>query len=154
MRYATLTEGLLPLVEDWYDDPETIRFVYGRQGIRGEIELMRTMPGREFRGTVVLSRHDWVFFQKEKAVGLLGVETYENGTASFIFVVAPDERGKGIGTRILSYLNDIPELKSTHEFVAGVEPENVPSIRSLEKAGFVIGTEPDEEGYLPVAKNR
>lgn len=154
MRYVALTEGLLPLVEDWFDDPETTRFLYGRQEIRREIELMRTMPGTEFRGAIILSRHDWIFFQKEKAVGFLGVEMYENGTASLVFVVAPDERGKGIGTRILSYLNVIPEIKSAEVFVGGVEPENIASIRSLVKAGFAIGAEPDEEGLLSVRKDR
>lgn len=124
------------------------------KGLWRELELMVTMPGNEFRGVIVNSRHAWIFYQVDEPVGFLGVETYADRTASFVLVVNPQARGKGIGVQILNFLDEIGQLRATDVFEAAVEPENIASMKSLQRAGFEISPTHDEEGFHLARKER
>jgi RimJ/RimL family protein N-acetyltransferase len=46
--------------------------------------------------------------------------------------IDPNQRGKGYGTKILEiYLQD-----KTGKFIAKIKPENIPSIKMIQKNGF------------------
>jgi len=154
MNFVLLSPEQLSIVEPWFDDPDSRRFLGGPEEVAGDIELMRTTPGTVFRGHLVLSNHVWIVYEEEQAVGYLGVECYDNGTAGFSFLVAPSVRRRGIGVRILSELDRIDVLRETHTYIGGISPSNTASRRCLEKAGFCVGDRPDHEGMLPIEKKR
>ena len=153
MRFEPLTSKLVAIVEPWFDDPETIRYLGRRDWVQRALLLVRQAPGAEFKGNIVLSRHAWVVFdQTNQPVGLIDIEPYNNGTAGMAFVVAPQVRGHGIGRRMLLDLGGQPELKAVHTIIGGVEPENISCRICLTKAGYMVAAEADEEGMLRVEK--
>jgi len=63
----------------------------------------------------------------------------ENGQAEVNINVAPDERGKGYGTALLKIA--VPWLLEHHgaqKVIAHIKPDNLPSIKTFQKAGFHI----------------
>ncbi|BCM94285.1 hypothetical protein IAD21_06188 [Abditibacteriota bacterium] len=148
LNFIPLTEAHLPFTEAWFDDAETRLYLGGRGWVRRAIELSRTAAGEEFRGRQILSRHVWVVFKQQTPVALIDVEPYDDDTAGFAFVVAPELRRGGIGTQLLLALDALPELRDVRCFIGGVEPQNLASRRCLEKAGFQIADTPDDEEML------
>jgi RimJ/RimL family protein N-acetyltransferase len=153
LRFAPLTIDLLPEIEPWFDDRETIRFLGDRAWIRRELRLVNETPGTEYRGRRVVGRNVWAIFD-EVPVGIIDVERYDDGRAGCVIVVAPARRSQGIGRTILDAVWDRPELADVEELIGGVEPENVASRRCLAAAGFRLAREPDEEGMLNGARTR
>lgn len=153
MRFEPLTSSLIAAVETWFDEPETIRYLGGRNWVLSKLNCIREAPGATFRDTTVLARHVWVVFDEaDQPVGLVDVELYDDGAAGAAFVVAPHARGRGVGQRMLLALTEQLELKDVHTVIGGVEPENTPCRICLTKAGFTIAQEPDDEGMLAVEK--
>lgn len=153
MIFKTLTPQLCTLIETWFDDAETIRFLGKRDWLWEELNLIQTATGQDFKGNNVLARHIWLVFGDDNIpVALVDVEPYNDGTAGMAFVVAPDLRGKGIGQKILLSLTERPELKNVDVLIAGVEPENISCLTCMSNAGFIISETPDEEGMLNVEK--
>ena len=72
------------------------------------------------------------------------------GTAGWIgYVVDPARRRRGYATAMISHLIVLPELEDVEMFTAGVEPDNVASVRALSKAGFhALRVELDPEGIM------
>lgn len=153
LRFAPLTADLLPEIEPWFDDPETIRFLGDRAWIRRELRLVDETLGTEYRGRRVVGRDVWVIFD-ELPVGFIDVERYDDGRAGCVIVVAPARRSQGIGRAILDAVWNRPELVDVEELIGGIEPENVASRRCVTAAGFRLATEPDEEGMLNGARKR
>lgn len=153
LRFAPLTADLLPEVEPWFDNPETIRFLGDRNWIRRELRLVDETPGTEYRGRMVVGRDVWVI-SEQVPIGFIDVERYDDNRAGCVIVVAPAMRRQGIGRAILDAVWERPELASVEELILGVEPENMASRRCLTAAGFRLSPEPDEEGMLQGARTR
>jgi RimJ/RimL family protein N-acetyltransferase len=153
LRFTPLRAELLPEVEPWFDDPETIRFLGDRNWVRRALRLVDETPGTQYRGRTVVGRDVWIIF-KQVPVGFIDVERYDDGRAGCALVVAPGMRCQGIGRAILAAVWERPELTDVEELIGGVEPENVASRRCLEAAGFRLSSEPDEEGMLQGACTR
>ena len=152
MKFVLLTPERLPEVEPWFDDPETVRYLGGRDWVRRALALMQQTPGQEFQGHMVLRRNVWIASEERLPVALIDVESYDDGSAAFAFVVAPKMRGRGVGTRLLNNVLGLPELTTVRTLIGYVEPDNPASRRCLEKAGFSIAVEPDAEGLLPISR--
>lgn len=152
MQFVTLTTEHLPQIEAWFDDPQTQRYLGGRDWVRRAIKLMHISPREMYRGKRIVARYVWVVYNESQPVGLLDIESYADGSAGFAFVVAPEARGRNIGSRILSHFGEMEELRNVQKFVSDVEPENAASRRCLEKAGFLVAKTPNEEGMLPVMR--
>jgi RimJ/RimL family protein N-acetyltransferase len=146
-QFTRFTAELLPEVEPWFDDSETIRFLGDRDWVRRALRLVDETPGTQYRGRTVLGRDVWIVF-RQVPVGFLDVERYDDGRAGCALVVAPAMRCQGIGRAILEAVWELPELADVEELIGGVEPENVASRRCLEAAGFRLSSEPDDEGML------
>src|SRR5262249_56632451 len=56
LEFTQLTAELLPQVESWFDDPETIRFLGDRNWVRRALRLVDETPRKEDRGRTVLGR--------------------------------------------------------------------------------------------------
>ena len=74
------------------------------------------------------------------------LEVEDKLTSGIAYAVSPDERGKGYASQMITQLLARTEFEKVEIFLAGVEPENVGSIKALEKAGFKSDHKPDFEG--------
>src|SRR3546814_19058243 len=104
LEFIPVTSDSVKEVEEWFDDPDTQRFLGGREWVRRIPTLLQDSPGVQFRGRGVLARHAWIVHATGGPVGIVDVERYDDGTAGIALAVAPAMRGNGIGTRILSSL--------------------------------------------------
>ena len=100
LRLVPFTAGALLVVEPWFDDAETRRWLGDRRWPSMILRLAAGPPG-EHRGHQVLDRRAWLVEEDDAPVGLVDVEVYEDQTAGLAFVIAPDRRGSGLGRRAL-----------------------------------------------------
>lgn len=157
----------LHLVEPWFNEGDTQRWLGGPGWPRQMLELM-THPLGEYRGARETGRFRWLAWEHEVVVGFIDCGTYDRWTtweggkggrgvisvipvpsASISYVVDPKLRGLGHCTRMIFELMGQPELAHVGLFAAGVEPDNHPSIGCLLSAGFEpLDAEPDWEGMI------
>ena len=154
LRFVQLDADLLPAIEPWFDDPETIRFLGGRDWIRRELQLVKTAQTPELRDRKVEGREAWIAFEECAPVGFIGVERYDDGRAACVIVVDPSVRRKGIGRAILEDVWQRPEMSRVQQLDTGVEPDNVASQSCVIAAGFTLSPTPDEEGMLHAVRAR
>jgi len=159
----------LPLVEPWFEDVETRRWLGGPQWPRQMLDLAER-PLSEFRGAVETGRYRWLAWNGGGAVGYCDAGTFDRWTtwdgervigtvpvtsASIAFVVAPTQRRRGYGAAILEALKQATELTDVELLAAGVEPANDASVACLQRAGFdALDPRPDFEGFLYYAWRR
>jgi RimJ/RimL family protein N-acetyltransferase len=148
LRFEALDGQLAQQIAPWFDDPETQRYLGGRDWIVRELGLMREMPGTPQGDKTIVGRCGWVAFDGAEPVGFAGAERYGDGTASGAFVVAPDRRRRRVGRQVLSAMMDRSELAGVTRFIGGVEPANVGCIRCVAGLGAALPSEVDDEGML------
>lgn len=129
-----LTAADLPIVEPWFDDRETQRWLGGREWPVQGFSLQG--PDRQ----MLLASNETL------PIGLVDCETYSDNSASFAIVTAPDMRRRGIGRAILAALMSDPAYSGITRFFAGIERGNVASAALMLRCGFVQGEE-DEDGF-------
>jgi RimJ/RimL family protein N-acetyltransferase len=159
----------LPLVEPWFLDPDTSRFLGGPEWPAATLARDDRMVGTEFRGAVQTGAYRYLadadgrpfgyvdcgtfdcctVYGGEGPHGAIIVETIDVPTGAIAFAVDPAQRRRGLGRAMIAALLARAELRQVALFEAGVEPENVASRRCLEAAGFRLRSErPDIEGML------
>lgn len=84
----------------------------------------------------------------------LAFEVYEDATTDLYIVVAPEERGRGIAARLLSVLDERPELGEVQRFRSAVHLDNQSARRVLAKAGFTVPPDLNQYGELQVERLR
>lgn len=167
------TEADLPLVESWFDDPETQRWLGGPSWLQMSMALLDA-PLRKFRGARETRRHRFVAWDGECPVGYIDCGTYDGWatwdgstggrgvtavikvpSAAIAYVVNPMLRRRGYGVEMIHALTRQPELENVGLFGAGVEPQNLASIRCLRSAGFSpLDSVPDWEGIVYYVRQR
>ncbi|QDH71479.1 GNAT family N-acetyltransferase [Marilutibacter alkalisoli] len=153
LNFVPITSDAIKETEGWFDDPDTQRFLGGREWVRRIPALLQDSPGAEFRGRRVLARYAWVVYATGRSVGIVDVERYDDRTAGIALAVAPAMRGKGIGRRILSSLETLDELAEVETFIGAVEPENEAARRCMRSARFEVAERVDEEGMLRISRS-
>lgn len=169
LELSRFTAADLPTAEPWFRDPQTHRFLGGPRWPAQMLELdQRRVVGEEFRGARETGAYRYLVRAGGVAVGYVDCGTFDRWTicdrgssgivvsdaievpsGAIAFVAAPALRRRGFGRAMIAALTGLPELASVELFGAGVEPENVASIRCLEAAGFCLqAQEPDFEGML------
>ena len=152
LDFVPITSDSVKEIEQWFDDPDTERFLGGREWARRIPALLQDSPGVEFRGRKVLARHAWVVHTTDGPVGVVDVEQYDDGTAGIALAVAPAVRRKGIGRRILLDLETLDELTEVKTFIGAVEPGNEAARHCMRGAGFEVAEQEDEEGMLRISR--
>jgi RimJ/RimL family protein N-acetyltransferase len=120
-------------VEAWFDDPETQRWLGGREWPRRLLDL-----------AAAPDRFALLFTQHGDPVALLDLERNDDDTAAIACVVAPTHRRQGIAHTILHSLFALPEAKDLVEVVGEVEDGNVASQQLLRSGGFEFAVRTDE----------
>jgi len=157
----------LPIVEPWFRDPDTVRFLGGPDWPALMLARAAGMVGEEFRGAVQTGAFRYLAEAGGRPFGYIDcgtfdrctvygaadapiiTETIEVATGAIAFAVDPERRGRGLGRAMIQALMRRPELAQVELFEAGVEPENAASRRCLEAAGFRLRSgQPDFEGML------
>jgi RimJ/RimL family protein N-acetyltransferase len=144
----------LPSIEPWFDDAETRRWLGDSAWPRQALEL-QDRPLGEFRGERETGRHQWLAWDQDALVGYIDCgttdrwNTWDGGpegrgvieaipvpSAALAYVVNPAFRRRGHGKAMLQGLVARPELAHIELFGAGIEPENLASVRCLADVGF------------------
>jgi RimJ/RimL family protein N-acetyltransferase len=133
----------LPIVEPWFDDPETQRWLGDREWPRRLLRLAREPH-----------RFALLYAVADHPAGLLDIELYEEGTAAVAVVVSPKHRGRGLATSILRSVFDLPQTEGMKEVIGEVESENEAGERCVRAAGFTRLNARSEEGFLRFALRR
>ncbi len=158
----------LRLIEPWFDDAETQRYLGDRSWPARMLALGERNVGSTFRGQRTLAAYRWLAWCNGTPVGYVdcGVldrwticdrgpggpvvtEAISGPAGAIAFVVDPRLRRQHVGRAMLHALLAHPALADVRLFGAGVSPENQGSRRCLEAAGFRLhSVEPDWEGML------
>ena len=153
-------------IRPWFSDPDTQKWLGDSSWVDMELKQQSESIGTEFRGSKTIARYAWVVYDDDKAVGYIDgdignryvkyggevdgkpvyLEVEDKLTSGIAFAISPDERGKGYASQMITQLLARTEFEKVEIFLAGVEPENVGSIKALEKAGFKSDHKPDFEG--------
>jgi RimJ/RimL family protein N-acetyltransferase len=157
----------LPLVESWFNDADSQRWLGGPRWPQQMLDLLKRPLG-EFRGAVETGRYRWLAWEHDRAVGYIDCGTHDRWTtweggssgrgvistilvpaASITYVVDPALRRRGYCVAMITELMALSDLTHIELFGAGVEPENIGSVRGLLRAGFqVLDPMPDWEGIV------
>ena len=130
LRLVAFAAAALPVVEPWFDDAETRRWLGDRRWPSMILRLAAGPPG-EHRGHQVLDRRACIVEEDDAPVGLVDVEVYEDRTAGLAFVIAPDRRGSGLGRRALHAIAAQLAADGIREVFGGAEANNAASIRCM-----------------------
>lgn len=157
----------LPLVEPWFADTDTERWLGGPGWPRQMLDLT-DRPLGEFRGAMETGRHRWLAWRHDTAVGYIDCGTYDRWTTweggpggrgvistiylpagNISYAVDPAHRHRGYCVAMITAAMAMPQLAHIALFTAGAEPTNAASVRCLLKAGFQpLDPEPDWEGIV------
>ena len=170
-----LTVPDLVVVRPWFEDVDTRRFLGGRDWPARMLALTEAVIGTIFRGALQTAAYRWIALDCADPVGYIDCGVFDRWTvcgagraadpevvsvidrpaASIALAVDPTRRKAGIGRSMVRAVVDAPEVRHVEVFGAGVEPENVASIRCFEASGFLRQSdEPDWEGMLYLIRDR
>jgi RimJ/RimL family protein N-acetyltransferase len=169
LTLVTFTRADLDTVEPWFTDSDTRRYLGGPDWPAAMLDAAERGVGQEFRGALQTGAHHYLGRVTDRPVGYIdcgvfdrctvyageGVEgpiiteTIDAVTGSIAFAVDPELRGRGFGRALIGALVKHSDLRSVELFEAGVEPDNGPSRRCLDAAGFKLhSAQRDFEGML------
>ena len=124
IRFTGCDEGFDRFYNYWFDEPET-------------------KIGENFWAKIIIE--DGV------PIGIIAISLWENIFTISEFIICPQKRGKGIGTKVLI------ELLINAKKILGIQiekaqavifPNNIASQKAFEKAGFVFHSEhPDGDAW-------
>jgi ribosomal protein S18 acetylase RimI-like enzyme len=169
IRLRSFRRRELPLVEPWFSDPETQRWLGGPKWPRMMLDLA-DQPLGEFRGAMEIGRFRWLAWDGQVPVGYIDCGTFDRWTSwdgenvtetidvpsgGLALTVAPECRRMGYGRQMLGALYESAEVADIGLFGAGVEPENASCVACLRAAGFRhLDPEPDFEGIVYFVRRR
>jgi RimJ/RimL family protein N-acetyltransferase len=150
LRLVPFTATALPVIEPWFDDEQTRRWLGDRRWPSMILRLAASPPvSGASRAPGVLNRCAWIVDDDGAPAGLVDVEVYEDRTAGLAFVIAPARRGTGVGRCALHAIVEQLAAEGIREVFGGAEANNLASIRCMESAGFTRRSpEPDADGFL------
>jgi RimJ/RimL family protein N-acetyltransferase len=96
----------------------------------------------------------WAVSAGEELVGHIQVEFLKDRRCSILIAVKPSRRRQGLSAAILAeFLEAI--IPDQQVIEAGIEQDNIASIRAAEKVGFVrVSAKPDADGFIEFELNR
>jgi ribosomal protein S18 acetylase RimI-like enzyme len=145
----------LDTVESWFADRDTAQHLGDREWPSEALRLASVVVGQTWAGVTTICRQAFLAVDdREGAVGLIDIEVYDDGTASYAFVVAPRLRRRGWGQAILRHTEALSILADVDALIGHVATDNSASIECLRKCGYTVAAEPGDQGMLAVTKLR
>ncbi len=140
IHFRELAKDDVPVIHGWHENPE----LAGRYGGRAWPEKLWEIMQKDEKRKCWLAIHDGLI------VGYVDFEIHADEKNAWIgMAVNPELRGKGFGKAILKQFLDQPFAKEYAEVKAGIEPDNVASVKCFEAVGFKpISHKLDEEGVM------
>ena len=137
LRKAKLTDETLIL--NWTNDQETRRWSLSSEEI-STLEHHQWFERKVNSPNVLML----ILERGKKPAGLARLETNDGGIVLH-YLIAPDERGKGLGSRLLIMtMSEKRKIWGNDRVLAYTLPNNMASIKSLEKTGFSLMSTTEE----------
>lgn len=138
--FTALASKDLQELEHWHQDPELARRYAGTKWPQHLWEIVQKDP----------MRCCWVASLGGEAIGYVDFEMHPKEHLAWIgLAVKAEKRGQGWGKHMLQEFLKMPFVRGFTEIRAGIEPDNIASIRCFSSVGFVaMSPEPDEEGII------
>ncbi len=92
-------------------------------------------------------RYLWIVENSNIKIGFFDFEIESEEIGYFVIYIAPEFRGKNLGTTMLAVALSLSELKKVKVLEGGVEKDNEASKKTLERMGFRYSYT-DEDGML------
>lgn len=139
LQFVRFGQDHTALYAQWCEDAETKRWL--------------GTPTQEWLDYVLTTDQSftWMVYDGDVPVGQLQIDPLEGAPTVFQVscLVAPQQRRKGYGRRILLNLLERAELKHVTEFYAWVNVANTASRALLLSSGYEPqSSEPDKDGYI------
>jgi RimJ/RimL family protein N-acetyltransferase len=125
LRKATFNDWKILL--DWRNDPITRENSFKTEEVSEQIHKLW------FNDSLLNpNRSIYILEDNFTSVGSIRSDLHWNNQSVLSWSIAPDQRGKGYGTKILEiYLQN-----KKGKFIAEIKPRNIASIKMVEKNGF------------------
>ena len=114
------------LLEEWFSNDST-----GKQHLDSY-----SNPAKWFQLLEKPSRYGYIVMDDEKEIGFIDLELLDAETGAFSIYIAPRFRGLGMCKEVLSELVEIAKSLRLKRITAGVTPQNIHSMKCLQKYGF------------------
>lgn len=135
--FIPIDEARFKEYESWFADAELRRRV--EPPTSQWVHHVRNEPGVRA----------WMVDEGGRAVGFVQLDIAPDRTGSFLIVVEPSLRRRGLGTRIVRALLTHPDVSQLRRLDGYVEHDNIAAQHCLRAAGFTQeGDGPDPEGFL------
>lgn len=129
------------LLLDWSNEPATRAASFGRAPIAWDDHL------RWLEATIAsAARHLFVASQRAVPVGTARFDLDRDGDATVSLALDPAARGRGLAPQLLGALGAQARAAGARRLVAYIAPDNVASVRSFERAGYVRVGETEQRG--------
>jgi len=143
IRPATLDD--MKAVFDWANDPGTRKASFTSTEIPWETHVAWYSASLESGDRVLL-----IAERDGERLGLLRFDRHRDREGwercSIGINIAPEQRGKGLGTTLLVQGVDEARKVGIGTIIAEIRPDNVASVRAFEKAGYVFLEEGEQTG--------
>ena len=133
---------------NWANDSETRKWSFNSKAITPG-EHKEWFESKIDNPNVVM----WILEKLNTPAGLVRLEKKDEA-AVLNYLIAPDERGKGLAGRMLKMaMEKKRDYWENMRVLAYTLPENIPSIQSLEKSGFYLKRSDKEKNCYVYAEN-
>lgn len=128
------------LLFKWANDPEVRKWSFSNNAItKSEHKIWFD---KKHKDPNVLM---WIFEDDNSPAGMFRLEK-ENNKVLLNYLMASQSRGKGLASKMLKMaINEVKSHWQNIKVLAYTLPENIASIKSLEKAGFCLESSSDEK---------
>ena len=121
------------LLYNWATDPEVRKWSFGKAPI--SLNEHKSWFHKKFNDSNVLI---WIFEDHNSPAGMVRLEKKDK-TILLNYLISSESRGKKLASKMLKLaMNEVAEYWQNIKVFAYTVPENISSIKSLEKAGFTL----------------
>ena len=138
LRKVTKTDEIL--LFNWTNDPDVRKWSFNKNSIK--LDEHKIWFKQKFDDVNVLM---WIFEVNNTPAGLVRLEKY-NSEVVLNYLLAFQSRGKGLASKMLKMaMNEVRSHWQNIKVFAYTLPENIASIKSLERAGFYLESSSNEK---------
>ena len=138
LRKVIYTDEIL--LFNWINDPDVRKWSFGKHFIK--LDEHTKWFEKKYNDDNVLM---WIFEVNNDPAGLVRIEKEDNKVL-LNYLIAPQSRGKRLATKMLKIaMNEVRIHWHNIKVFAYTLPENIASIKSLEKAGFYLEDSSNEK---------